>query len=429
MICSTWAFDKQWVITMDVKVYDRFPNCLVFGEGAVNEIGEHIRKFGEITKIAVITDQGLKALPIVTDLIDLLCEQGFEALLYGDVRSLPTDTNVIDAVEKMKGFGAQAIVAIGGGSAMDCARAANALYSYGGTLYEHSISCQKYSYSKAALKPFIAIATTSGTGAEVAAGCGIIKTDPATGDAAGFYIISAKPLIPDVSIIDPLMSISLSPELTAATGMDALTHAYESMVSPACFPLSAGLSLEAIRLIFLNLRAAVAAGGDLTAREGMAIAATTATVSFQLGGLGLVHALSEGLSAFALIPHGIANAILLPPVMAFNAPCSQDKLARIAAAMGINTFELDTEQVASIAIDEVQALMRHINIPVSFAEYLTGRERELPGMFHPIRREVVEKAANLAMETSFIRNNPRSVSKVDVNAILEQQFAGYNFMV
>ena len=412
---------------MGGMVFDRFPNCLVIGENAVKTTGTQLRKFGDIEKVAVITDRGLKTLPIVTAFMSHLDEQGFDAMLFSDVRPLPTDTNVVEASEKMKDFGAQAIVAIGGGSAMDCARAANALYSYGGTLDDHSIAKRKFDYSKATLKPCIAICTTSGTGSEVAAGCGIIKTDEATGEGIGFYIISAPALIPDVSIIDPLMSISLSPEITAATGMDALTHAYESLVSSSSFPIVSGLGLEAIRLVFLSLRAAVNDGNDMAARESMAIAATTAAMSFQLGGLGLVHAISEGLSAFALIPHGVANAILLPPVMRFNSPCSQDMLVRIAAAMGVNTFEIDAADAASRAIFEVESLLQDISIPATLAEYLTMRETSQPDTFCSIKREAVEMAANLAMETSFIKNNPRDAAKADIDSILDLQFRGYKF--
>ena len=412
---------------MSVNVYDRFPNCLVVGEGAVKTIGDHIRKFGEIKRVAVITDQGLKSLPIVTDLIDILRAQGFEVSLFGDVRSLPTDRNVLELVEKMKDFGAEAVVAIGGGSAMDCARAANALYSYGGTLEEHNISRQKYSYSRNVLKPCFAVPTTAGTGCEVAAGCGIIKTDPITGEGVDFYIVSAKQMIPDVSIIDPLMSISLNPATTAATGMDALTHAYESMVSLNDFPLAAGLSLEAIYLVLQNLRAAVTGGGDIRARENMAIAATTATVSFQLCKLGLVHAISEGLSAFALIPHGVANAILLPKVMEFNAPCVPDKMVRVAAAMGINTFELSEQQAAARAVEEVKSLMRDIEMPFTFTEYLNQREKEQPEIFRPISRKAVDMSLKLAMESSFIQTNPRTAAVEDIEAMLDKQFAGYRF--
>ena len=410
-----------------MKVFDRFPNCLVVGEGATKTIGDHIRKFGEIKKVAVITDQGLKSLPIVTDLMVLLKEQGFDAFLFGEVRSLPTDHNITDAVEKMREFGAQAVVAIGGGSAMDCARAVNALYSYGGTLEDHHIKNKKYHYSKNALKPSFAIPTTSGTGAEVSAGCGIIKTDPSSGEGIGFYVLSARQLIPDVSFIDPLMSIGLSPALTAATGMDVLTHAYEAMVSSNEFPLASGLSLEAIYQVFKNLRAAVINGDNTAIRENMAVAATTATVSFQLCGLGLVHAISEGLSAFTLAPHGIANGILLPSVMKFNAPCVPDKMVRIAAAMGINTFSLSEQQASVQAVDAVESLMRDIGIPASFSEYLTQREKEQPELFRPIKREVVDMAVKLAGETHFIVTNPRPASAADIRSILKEQFIDYQF--
>ena len=412
---------------MAVNIYDRFPNCLVVGEGAVKTIGSHIRNIGEIRKLAVITDQGLKSLPIVTDLMKHLSDQGFEVSLFGDVRSLPTDRNVMELVEKMREFGAEAVVAIGGGSAMDCARVANALYSCGGTLEEHCVSNRKYDYSKNALKPCFAIPTTAGTGCEVAAGSGIIKTDPITGEGVDFYIISEKQMIPDVSIIDPLMSIGLSSENTAATGMDALTHAYESMVSLNDFPLAAGLSLEAIYLVFKNLRAAVIDGGNIHTRENMAIAATTATLSFQLCKLGMVHAISEGLSAFALVPHGAANAILLPKVMEFNAPCVRDKMVRIATAMGINTFELSERQAAEQAIAEVKSLMRDINMPFTFTEYLVGREKEQPDVFQPIKRKAVDMSIELAIESSFLQTNPRNVKVEDITQIIEEQFKGYKF--
>ena len=412
---------------MPVKVFDKFPNCLVIGEGAVDTIGDHIRKFGEIKKVAVITDQGLKALPIVTNLVELLSGQGFEPLLFGEVRSLPTDRNVIDTAEKMKSFGAEAIVAIGGGSALDCARAANALYSYGGAFADHNPIYGKYEYSREILKPYIAIPTTSGTGSEVAAAAGIIITDPITGDASSFFAVRSPQLIPDVSIIDPLMSAGMDPALTAATGMDALTHAYESMVSSNEFPLAAGLSLEAIYLVFNNLRTAVFNGGNIPARENMAISAAAATMAFQQCGLGLVHGISEGLSAYSLIPHGIANGILLPPVMKFNAPCTLDKMVRIAAAMGVNTFDVTKQRASAQAIKEVKILMHDVGLPATLSEYFSQREKNQPEIFRPIKREVIKLTTDFALNSHFVKTNPRSVTEKDILAILDEQFDGYRF--
>ena len=356
-----------------------------------------------------------------------LSEQGFTATLFGEVRSLPTDRNVNTGVETMKANDIQAVVAIGGGSAMDCARAANAVYSYGGSLDDHNVIHHKYNYSKQVLKPYLAIPTTSGTGSEVAAACGIIKTDPVTGEGLDFFSLISPQLIPDVSIIDPLMSIGLSPSITAATGLDALTHAYEAMVSPVELPLADGLSLEAIYLVFNNLRTAVIHGDNVEARLNMAVCATTATMAFQQCGLGLVHGISEGLSAFALVPHGVANGVLLPPVMAFNSPCVLPKMVRIAAAMGVNTFNLTPQQAAAQAEAEVKALMRDIDMPTTLAEYLTQREQARPDLFKPLPRAVVDQSAKFAVGSHFVHTNPRSVTSADIYRILEEQFAGYKF--
>jgi len=223
------------------------------------------------------------------------------------------------------------------------------------------------------------------------------------------------------------MSIGLNPEITGYTGMDALTHAYEAIVSSNGYPAATGMGLEAIHLIFNSLRTAVFHGDNISARENMAIAANTASLSFQMAGLGLVHAISEGLSAFALIPHGIANGILLPPVMKFNAPCVMDKMVRIAAAMGINTFNLSKWQASECAIEEVLALMRDINMPMTFSEFLTQREIKQPDIFRPIKREVVELSAVFAGKSHFVQTNPRPATATDIHAFLEEQFIGYQF--
>ena len=412
---------------MAVQVFTRLPNCLVVGEGAAKTTGEHIRRFGDIKKVIVVTDTGMKALPLVTDLVDLLTEQGFETLLFGEVRPLPTDRNVIAAAEKMKEFGAQAVVAIGGGSAIDCARAANALYSYGGACEDHHAPVCKFNYSRNVLLPSFAIPTTAGTGSEIAAAAGIIRTDPVTGEGVGFTVFTHQMLVPDVSIIDPLMSIGLSPDLTASTGMDALTHAYEATVSSTELPLAVGLGLEAIYLVFNNLRTAVFHGDNIQARKNMAIAATTATLSFQINGLGMVHAVSEGLSAYTVVPHGIANGILLLPVMKFNAPAALDKMARIATAMGLNTYNLSKHQAAEYAIEEVKSLMRDINMPGTFTEFFTQREQMQPELYKPIKREALESTAAFALKSHFIQTNPRRATAKDISAIFEEQFAGYRF--
>jgi alcohol dehydrogenase class IV len=390
---------------MGVAVYDRWPRRMLVGEGSVKQLPDEIRGLGA-KKILLITDTGIVSLPFIVEIRQNLCNAGFDVYLFGEIRPHPTEQNVIDAVEIGRQFGADILVSVGGGSSMDAGRGIKAILTYGGNIRDHMPSTRKIVYDRKDMLPHIAIPTTAGTGGEVAGGGAIYGPDLNTGEMMEIAISDAN-LVPDVAILDPLLTLTLPAYPTAFTGMDVLTHAIESIFSTKDFALSDALAYEVIRLVEENLRKAVKEPSNLAAREAMLVAAMMATVAFTQTRLGLCHSMAMSLSVMADVPHGTGNALLLPRIFRLNAKVRGDRAIRIAEAFGVERGT--PEEMIRQASDKITKLLVDTGLPV----YLDDTA---------FTRDMIDKASKMAKECGFTITNPIIPTIEDISRIYKECF-------
>ncbi|CAB5106946.1 Alcohol dehydrogenase (EC [Olavius algarvensis associated proteobacterium Delta 3] len=368
------------------------PTKVIYGEGLVNDFAHEVEELG-VKKYFIVSDQVIHSLGFIQPIKKGLEEANF--VITGEFYDVPQDASV-EAVERISRHagdsGAEGLIAIGGGSVIDATKAANFVFSEGGDLIED--------YSGAAtltrpLKPFIVIPTTAGTGSESTLVAVIY--DVANKTKLAF---SDKFLLPDLAVLDPLMTQSLPPGLTASTGMDALTHAVESYVGVDSSPHSEALAVEAIKHIFKYLVRATDKGDDLEARGGMLIAANMAGSSFSHSMVGCVHSMAHAVGGLTRVPHGVANAILLLYGMEYNFEVSKEKFAKLAPVMGVDVTGMSIDEAAREAIAAVRNLGRQLNaldaIPVRL------RDAGVP-------EESLPTIAEAATEDGTIVYNPRDV--------------------
>ena len=324
------------------------------GFGAIESISSEVEK-NKFKKAFICTDPGLIKTGAAKKITDVLDKANLEYLIFSDVQQNPTIENVKAGVEKFKESGADYIIAIGGGSAMDCAKAVAIIIN--NPEFSDVRSLEGVADTKNKCVPIIAVATTAGTAAEVT--INYVITDAQKNRK--FVCVDPHDM-PIVAIVDPGMMMTMPKELTAATGMDALTHAIEGFTTKAAWEMTDMFHLKAIELIAKYLRKAVE--NDKEAKEKMALASYLAGMGFSNVGLGIVHSMAHPLGAFYGTPHGVANAIILPTVMEYNAEYTGEKFREIAKAFGINhTKRMAPEEYRKAAIDAVRQLAHDVNIP------------------------------------------------------------------
>ena len=356
-------------------------------ENIVPELLAHSKK-----KALIVTDGGLVKFGVVKNVTDLLEKAGFPYEIYDEVKPNPTIANVQRGVEAFKKSGADAIIAIGGGSAMDTAKGIGIIVE--NPEFADVRSLEGVAPTKNHATFTIAVATTAGTAAEVT--INYVITDEEK--KRKFVCVDVHDL-PEVAVVDPTMMLSMPKGLTAATGMDALTHAIEGLITGGAWELSDMFHLEAIRIISHNLRAAFA--GDRKGKEEMALGQYVAGMGFSNVGLGMVHSMAHPLSAFYDTPHGVACSILLPTGMKYNAPYSGEKYREICRVMDVEGWERMTqEEYREAAIEAVSKLARDVGIP----ENLKGIVKE----------EDLDYLADCAMADACMPGNPAPIDKETV---------------
>jgi alcohol dehydrogenase class IV len=322
-------------------------------------VGCHERVFAEAARIGggnvlVITDANVRATPAAGKVIEQLSGAGILRGVFSDVPGEPTTTEVEKGLAALRGAKADTVVAIGGGSVIDTAKAVATMATNDGSIVDYK-GANKIKNSKL---PLLVVNTTAGTGSEVTRFA--IISDPATNVK---MLIADPHLIPDVAIDDPLFTVTCSPFVTASTGIDALTHAIESYVSIRATALSDNLALSAIRKIGRSIRAAFQNGEDLDARTLMHVASLEAGMSFSNASVALVHGMARPIGAYFHKAHGISNAVLLPHVMEWSIAGAPGRFADIAQALGVETAGLGEAQAAERAVALVRALCRDLRIP------------------------------------------------------------------
>ena len=343
------------------------PTVTLMGIGAHRELGSKIKALGG-KKPLIVTDKGITRAGLTDKIAELVRKDaGAEPVIFDETIPNPTDKNVHDGVEVYKKNGCDMIITLGGGSPHDCGKGIGLVVSNGGSIKDY----EGVDKSTKPMPPFIAINTTAGTASEMTRFC--IITD--TSRKVKMAIVDWR-VTPTVAINDPLLMAGMPPSLTAATGMDALTHAVEAYVSTAATPVTDTCALKAIELVSQNLRAAVANGGDMIARDNMAYAEYLAGMAFNNASLGHVHAMAHQLGGFYDLPHGVCNAILLPHVERFNMMAKMYRFVDIAKTMGEIVEGLSARAAAEKAIEAIKTLSKDIGIPSGLSE-LGVKEKDL----------------------------------------------------
>lgn len=339
------------------------------GSGAISAIPSEIQSRG-FKKVFVASDPDLVKFGVSKKVTDIIEQAGIEYTLYSDIKPNPTIENVQHGVEEFKASGAECIVAIGGGSSMDTSKAIGIIVA--NPEFADVRSLEGVAPTKNKCVPIIAVPTTAGTAAEVTINYVITDVEK----KRKFVCVDAHD-IPVVAVVDPDMMSTMPPGLTAATGMDALTHAIEGYITKGAWELSDMFHIKAIEIISRSLRDAVKNGKD--GREGMALGQYVAGMGFSNVGLGVDHSMAHTLSAYYDTPHGKACAILLPAVMAYNAEYTGEKYRDIARAMGVQGVDdMTPEEYRKAAVDAVRKLSEDVGIPSTLKGIV--KEEDIPAL-------------------------------------------------
>lgn len=341
------------------KVYKfAMPSLSLMGSGALQAAGEEIKSMG-FHKALIVTDEVLVQIGIAAKVQDVLTGAGVESVVYSGTKPNPTVTNVREGLAMLKEADCDMVVSLGGGSPHDCAKGIALVAANGGEIADY----EGVNRSAKPQLPLVAINTTAGTASEMTMFC--IITDEIRHIKMA---IVDKHTTPAIAVNDPDLMMAMPKSLTAATGMDALTHAIEAYVSVDATPITDACALQAIGLIRDYLAAAVRDGSDAEARDRMAYAEFLAGMAFNNAGLGYVHAMAHQLGGFYNLPHGVCNAILLPHIERFNASAAAVRLRDVAKELGVDVEGLSAEQGAARAIEAIEALSAEVGIPKGLAE-------------------------------------------------------------
>jgi alcohol dehydrogenase len=334
------------------------PTVSLMGIGCSKDAGAQAKALGA-NHLLIVTDAVLNKLGVADQIKAYLASAGLQATIYPGAEPNPTDKNVHDGVKVYRDNQCDGIVSLGGGSSHDCGKGIGLVVSNGGNIRDF----EGVNKSAKPMPPFLAINTTAGTASEMTRFCIITNTDTHVKMAIVDWRVT-----PNIAINDPLLMVGMPASLTAATGMDALTHAVEAYVSTIATPITDACALQAIKLVANYLRPAVANGTNLEARDKMAYAEYLAGMAFNNASLGYVHAMAHQLGGFYNLPHGVCNAILLPEVCEFNKIACPQRFADIAVALGESIQGLSAINAADVAIAAIRKLSADVGIPANLAK-------------------------------------------------------------
>jgi alcohol dehydrogenase class IV len=380
----------------------RTPNVLITGIGSVAQVGDQAKKLGA-RKVLVITDKIVNQTGLVKKVTVPLEAEGIQLAIIDEVIPEPPFENLEQIARGIRDQGYDAFIGIGGGSALDVTKALAVMMTNTGDVRE-LIGIEKVKNKGI---PFILIPTTAGTGSEVTYNA--IFTDIRDNVKKG---IVSPFLLPDVAIVDAELTVTVPPHVTAATGMDALVHAVESYTAQRASELTDGIALHAIQLISRSIRTAVYNGKNIGAREDMAMGSLMAGISLGNAGVGAVHALAYPLGGKFKVPHGVANSLLLPYVMKYNAIANLEKFAQVAKALGENIEGLSLRDAAEVAVRAMAKLSRDVGIPSTLSE-VGVTENDIPAL--------AEEASKV---DRLLNNNPRWLTVKEIDMIYREACAG-----
>jgi alcohol dehydrogenase class IV len=369
------------------------PDVIVTGEGSSKKAGEYALRYG--MHALIVTDKVLAELGVHKPLEKTLKASGLKTVVFSGISGEPTLSEVNQGLKECEKINADVLVAIGGGSAIDTAKAISMMYSNPHPMSAYmgmeKVPCPGL--------PVIAIPTTAGTGSEVTRVT--VITDQ---DTDVKMMIASRFLVPRVAILDPKLTVSCPQSVTAGTGVDALTHAIEAYISRVSQPLTDTIALSAIRRIYPNLERAWLDGKDIEAREQVLLGAMEAGLAFSNASVALVHGMSRPIGALFHVPHGPSNAILLPTIMRYTAPAAPARFAEIARSMGAKTDGLTDGEAAELSVKMVESLCDVLQLP-SLADFAIDAQRFM---------EAAPKMARDALASGSPYNNPRLAEEEEI---------------
>lgn len=393
-------------IMMEILNY-YLPPRIEFGVGAIVNLPEHVKALNG-KKPFIVSDAGVQEIGILSQVITPIKKANIPFAIYVDVEPNPTDMSTVQGAEIYQKEKCDVVIAVGGGSVMDAAKAIRILATHEPTLEPYYAGSGGAGRIREDMPPLLCIPTTAGTGSEVSQGAVITDTSLKTTDRWRKRAIVTRFNMANIALLDPTLTLKMPPSLTAATGMDAITHGIEAYAATKYHPISEGVALQALKILGANIRTAYHNGDNIESRGEMLIASCMAAFAFQKG-LGAVHSIAHQLSTEAPIPHGVANAILLPPVMTFNLPNVIEKYAAVADALGVNIEGMSKSDAARAAIDEIRRLNSELNMPTGLSEAGLNREK-------------IPKLAADAMLDHCHKFNPRPCSEQDMLNLLQDAF-------
>ncbi|MEO2259490.1 iron-containing alcohol dehydrogenase [Paenibacillus amylolyticus] len=367
------------------------PPVNLMGRGCLQEAGQMIEQMG-IRKALVVSDRQLITSGVAEQVLSILRKSGLDYVVYDEVQPNPTCQNVHDGLQVFQNHGCDAIISIGGGSPQDAAKGIGIVATNGGHIREY----EGFHQSKHKSVPLVAVNTTAGTSSEVT--INYVITDEER--KVKMVMVDRNSLV-SLSVNDPELMLSKPASLTAATGMDALTHAVEAMVTPGGFTVTSATAAAAVELIFEYLPRAVKDGSDLEAREHMTYACFLGGIAFNNAGLGYVHAMAHQLGGVYDLPHGVCNAMLLPYVEELNAKHVPGKFRHIAKAIGMDVKGRSDEECSDYVIEAIRQLSKEVGIPEKLSEL-------------GVKDPDVELLADNAMKDACAPGNPYQPSKDEV---------------
>ncbi|MDJ0980075.1 MAG: iron-containing alcohol dehydrogenase [Kiloniellales bacterium] len=376
-----------------------YPTQIRFGPGRIAELPRACKSLG-MSRPLLVTDPGLAALPMIAEAVAANDAAGLPTSVFSDVKPNPVGRNVEDGVAAFRAGGHDGVVAFGGGSGLDAAKAIAFMSGQDRPIWDfEDVGSNWKRADPAGIAPIVAVPTTAGTGSEVGRASVILQEETHTK-----RIIFHPKILPGIVISDPELTLGLPAHITAATGMDALAHCLEAYCAPGFHPMAEGIAVEGLRLVKDWLPAAVEDGGNLAARAHMLAAASMGATAFQKG-LGAIHSLSHPIGAIYDTHHGLTNAVVMPYVLAFNRPAVADKMERLAAWLGLAQPSFEAVQ------DWILGLRSALSIPHSLREIGVGDDR-------------VEEIAEMAAVDPTAPTNPLPLDPQNLRAMMENALEG-----
>ncbi|MFC4022260.1 iron-containing alcohol dehydrogenase [Oceanobacillus longus] len=384
----------------------RTPQTINYGRNSFEKVGKETRIRGK--KALIISDNTMDSLGYVSKCRDLLLNEKVESVIYLGVESEPTDVYVAESLELFKKENCDIVISLGGGSCIDTAKAIVVVATNGGYIGDY-MGGRKLAVELPI--PHISIPTTAGTGSEATDVTIITNT---TNDVK--MMIKQPAFMPDVAIVDPLLTVSSPKSVTAATGVDALSHAIESYLSKRAQPMTDMLALSAIEKIVRNLKVTYNDGNNIDAREAMSLGSLQAGMAFTNASVCLVHGMSRPIGALFHVPHGISNAMLLPAILEFSKDSCVDRLANLAKVFSTDSIHLSNEEAAELTVNEVKKLCLELEIP-----NLKGW-----GINQEEFKKLTSKMADDALASGSPDNNPKVPTKQEIEELYQVCFE-YNY--